>query len=335
MTTGLLMTPTVDDATRREFLALLGAAGMLSGCAAGDADDQAGGTTGATRTLTDVSGRDVVLPANPQRIALTSNRYVLDELLLLDAVPLAYAASESEELPVWTREELSRRGVTIANYNGNPYPAPPDFEQLASMAPDVIVVHDNNDTDELNLLRGIAPVVQVAYTDTEGSRLRMLAEMLGRAGRVAAIEAQSDALLETVTPLRGELAVVFGYRDGAPAAQVYNGAGRSELEVLERAGFVLADYDRPADERDFTLSEENFDQLDVDALWNVAPYPGDASARDFEASEILRNLAVMREGRYRSLDSDQSQAILFWTPLATPFLVDTLNELVASYGERR
>lgn len=48
MTTGLLMTPTVDDATRREFLTLLGAAGMLSGCAAGDADNHAGRTTGAT-----------------------------------------------------------------------------------------------------------------------------------------------------------------------------------------------------------------------------------------------------------------------------------------------
>lgn len=322
----------VDNATRREFLALLGAAGLLTGCAADAPDDgPRDGTPGYPRTVTHLGG-SLELAAPPQRIAVTGNRYLLDELLLLDVVPVGYAASDSEELPAWTRAELERRGAAVANYHGRAYAAGPDHERLAALSPDLIVAYDLDTAEDLATLQRIAPVVQLAYTDLDGSRLRMLAAILGREDRVAAIEAGVAAELARVTPPAGEVAIVFGYRDGGAAAQAYNGGGRSELVILERAGFRLADYGRPAGERDFTISEENFALLDRDLLWNVAPYPGDTSAADFAASPVLQNLDVVREGRYRSLTADQSQAILFWTPLAVPFLVDTLNALVASYG---
>jgi ABC-type Fe3+-hydroxamate transport system substrate-binding protein len=305
---------------------------LLAGCGSAEPSERPpGGAAGYPRTGGHLGG-ELRLDAPPTRIALTSNRYVLDELLVLDAVPVAYAASESEQLPIWTREALALRGATIENYNGLPYPNPPTSSAWPRwLAPDLIVGFDSEDAAQLETLRGIAPVVQVAYTDLDGSRLRMLAEILGREDRVPRIQADVAAALATVTPLPGELAVAFGYVEGGAAAQVYNGGGRIELIVLERAGFTVADYGRPAGERDFTVTEENLALLDRAALWNVAPYPGDRSAEQFESSPVLQNPAVVREGRYRSLDSDQSQAILFWTPLAVPFLVETLNELVASY----
>ena len=291
------------------------------------------------RKVTDSLGREVTFEKRPERIALDTNRYALDELLLLGVAPMFYQVSESEELAGWTQEKLEELGIDLVNYNGQPYPTPPNLEQLASLRPDLIIMlayREGGRAEEYelyDLYQEIAPVFFVEYTDLDASRIRMLAEVFAVEDKLAEIEARDAALFATVTPPPPgvELALGFGYKDASGvASQVYNG-GSSELIVLERAGFTIKDYGRPEGERDFNVSEENLTMLEADMLWNVAPYPGDSSAKDFESSVIVQNLEVVKEGRYRSLNSDQSQAILFWTPLATPFLVETLNELVANY----
>jgi ABC-type Fe3+-hydroxamate transport system substrate-binding protein len=291
------------------------------------------------RTVTDSLGRSITFAQRPERVALDTNRYAFDELLLLGVVPIAYQISASEALAPWTRAALAELGASPENYNGLPYPNPPNLERLSVLGPDLIIMLSYGPTraeeyELFSLYEQIAPVFFVEYTDLDASRLRMLAEVFAVEEQVAAIEARDAELFQQVTPppTRVELAVGFGYRDGGVASQVYNGGGRSELIVLERAGFTIKDFGRPAGERDFNVAEENLTLLDTDMLWNVAPYPGDRSAQDFESSPIVQNLAVVKDGRYRSLNADQSQAILFWTPLATPFLVETLNELVASYN---
>jgi iron complex transport system substrate-binding protein len=290
------------------------------------------------RTVTDYSGQKVTFEKRPERVMLSTYRYVLDGLLLLDVTPLAYAAWDSETLPLWTQQTLNERGINLINVNGGTYPAPINFEQLATLKPDLIIIPSidgkRENIEELSLFEKIAPVFLVNYNDVDGSRLRMLAEVFAAERKAAEVEARDAELFQQITPppVGTELAVGFGYKDGGVASQVYNGGGASELRVLERAGFTIKDYGRPAGERDFTLAEENLTMLDADMLWNVAPYPGDNSPNDFVTSPVVQNLNVYKEGRYRSLNADQSQAILFWTPLATPFLVETLNELVASYN---
>jgi iron complex transport system substrate-binding protein len=294
------------------------------------------------RTVTDVLGRQIEFKTRPTRVTMNTNRYALDELLLLGITPIAFQVSDSEELAPWTKDALARLDATLVNFNGKAYPTPPNLELLATLKPDLIVMlHFSGgsntkpeDYELFSLYEKIAPVFFVEYTDLEAQRLRMLAEVFAVEDKVAEIQARDAALFEAVTPPPAgvELAVGFGYKGSAGvSSQVYNG-GASELATLERVGFTIKDYGRPKGERSFDPSEENLTILDADMLWNVAPYPGDNSAQDFEASKIVQNLQVVREGRYRSLNSDQSQAILFWTPLATPFLVKTLNELVASYS---
>lgn len=291
------------------------------------------------RTVTDATGREITFESRPERVVLDTNRYALDELLLLDVAPIGYQISASEELAPWTREAVVAAGFEMVNFNGLPYPNPPNFEYLVTLNPDLIIMLDYlgegkaETLDHFDLYEQIAPVFVVEYTDPDASRIRMLAEVFAVEDKVAEIEARDAERFATVTPPPSgvELAVAFGYKDGGVAAQVYNGNGASELVILERAGFTIKDYGQPVGERDFYIGEENLTMLDADMLWNVAPYPGDRSAEDFESSTIMQNLTVVKEGHYRSLNSDQSQAILFWTPLATPFLVETLNELVASY----
>ena len=328
--------------TRRRFLIGAGALGLgvITGC--GTEEEAAAPTaTSASvvypRTVTDAGGREVVFQKRPERVVIDTYRHLLDELLLLDIAPLGYAAWASEKLPIWTRQTLEERDLMPINFNGQTYPVGINFEQLVAAKPDLIILSAEGgkaeNVENFALFEQIAPVFVTDWSSQGYDRLRILAEVFAVEDQVAEIETRDAELLALVTPPPSgvELSVAFGYKDGGVAAQVFNGAGASELVILERAGFTIKDYGRPAGERDFYISEENFALLDADIFWNMAPYPGDRSAEDFETSTIMQNLTVVKEGRYRSLNADQSQAILFWTPLATPFLVETLNELVASY----
>lgn len=65
-----LLSP-VDDATRRQFLAVLVGAGLVAGCSTPSATPAAA----ATRRVTDDAGREVDVPADPRRvIVLDPNR---------------------------------------------------------------------------------------------------------------------------------------------------------------------------------------------------------------------------------------------------------------------
>lgn len=80
------------------------------------------------------------------------------------------------------------------------------------------------------------------------------------------------------------------------------------------------------------IAEENFGLLDTDMVWNLAPYPGDFE-RDKAAltgSPLLRSLEVFKRGDVTFLTTDVSQALSFWTPLATPTLVDGINDILAA-----
>jgi ABC-type Fe3+-hydroxamate transport system substrate-binding protein len=88
------------------------------------------------RIVTDTGGRALTFNQRPERVVLATYRNILDELLMLDVTPLAYAAWLEEQLPIWTRQTLDQRGITLTNLNGQAYPAEINFEQLAALQPD-------------------------------------------------------------------------------------------------------------------------------------------------------------------------------------------------------
>ncbi len=301
--------------------------------------------TAYPRTVKDAGGREIVLQQRPERVVLGTYWGMLDELLLLDIAPLGYAAWAEERLPIWTQQTLDARGLQPINFNGQAYPAEINLEQLAAANPDLIILAAADgkaeNVENFALFEQIAPVFVTDWASQGYDRPRLFAALFGVEEKIAEIEARDNELFATVVPPPPgtELVVGFGYGASGPiATQICHGQGESSALVLVRAGFTLKDFGRPANEGCFDLAEENFGQLDTDMLWNVSPYPGTdgnpvpADARAFESSPIFQNLTVVKESRYRSLNVDQSQALLQWTPLATPFLVETLNELVASYN---
>lgn len=321
------------DVTRRRFLQVLGAAGLLAGCSsAGSSPTPAGA---APRTVVDTRGTSVTVPPDGGRIFVTSYRHVVDELLLLGAPPFAYGTSESEELPPWTRDAISTGGHRVEPFV-TVYGTQVDYEALAALRPDVIVA-SAYEQESFATLEGIAPLVVIGDEgfDLDGSRLRLFGDVVGRPDRAAEVIAGLEDGFDRVRPPGGEVALVFGFSDGgAPKLAVEWGdtPGR-EGQLLTRLGFTIKS-DWPFARNEFgyaEVSEENFGLLEsADFALNIGPYPGGwaADKAALEGSAVLRELDLFRRGDFFFLTPTESQSIVQWTPLATPTLVETLNRVV-------
>lgn len=100
MTTDLLDRPApyvpaiVDDATRRQFLAGIAAAGLLAACGSNEeAGTSQGADAPATRSVDHALGTTEV-PVEPQRVVAVTGTEELDALVALGVVPVAAAELE-------------------------------------------------------------------------------------------------------------------------------------------------------------------------------------------------------------------------------------------------
>ena len=144
--------------SRRHFLGLAGlsAAGLaLSGCNGGKKAKVQGGS----RTVKDLDGNEIEVPASPQKVVAMSEP-TLDNALAL-GVPLvgATAGRGQSTIPNY----LSDKGKDIPIL-GNV--AQPNFEAIGAAKPDLILVDGtsvNNNQPVLDALAKIAPTVYTGY----------------------------------------------------------------------------------------------------------------------------------------------------------------------------
>lgn len=196
----------VEDATRREFLALLGAAGLLTACSATGGPAPAA----ATRPHAGAYG-PMELPLAPQRVV---TMYATDtDVALVLGLPLAeaYAGAPGAFAP-YQAGRLS--GVTPVTT----WPDP-DYETIASLGPDLVLHIDGYYSPEhQETLTGIAPVLalpeELAGASEWRPRLAEVAALLGREDAAAAFVAGYE---ERAATLRDRIQARWG---GASIAYV-------------------------------------------------------------------------------------------------------------------
>jgi len=170
----------VDAATRREFIAMMVAAGLFAACG-DDADDNVDASP-TTRQVTDDTGRVVDLPVQPRRVAILDEE-VAAHLVTLGFVPAGLA---------WTYGPDYQ--ATLRSFNGPPVDVSTiedlgsgmagelNFERITALQPDLILGHPSH-VDAIETLSGIAPTVLVdPRTNRNGEsfqRARFLAEIVG------------------------------------------------------------------------------------------------------------------------------------------------------------
>ncbi len=172
----LLTPPPITAATRREFLALLGAGGLLTACGSSDAAP----VDPATEPIVGGYG-PVDVPIAPQRV-LTMINNDTDRALVL-GLPLigAYASATGAPFPGYQAARLV--GVpSVGTYDLN-------IEEIAALAPDLVVYGEVGgylDRTQYDALSGIAPVYSFDPALAAGyewrPQLRAMASTFGRDG---------------------------------------------------------------------------------------------------------------------------------------------------------
>lgn len=325
------LAPMITDATRREFLALLGAAGLLAGCGTPSAP---GAAPSASTTWTGGPHGPVEVPRDPQRVVV-GNAVDADFALVLGLPVIgAPGAIGYPDSPFADYHAAALAGVDKVATGGEP-----NFEQVAALRPDLVLDSWDVDQDRYARFSGIAPTVNFApvlypgdFSGTDWpAALTALAALFGRESRATdAIGAYRDAVAARRARIVGAQGLTYAPVNafGAEGIGVID-AGQQVAKVASDLGLrphplVAA---TPAERVELSL-EELGRLVDVDVLF-VAEYPAEGSLdRDrstldpVTTSPLWRQLPAVVAGRVVTYPGE----IYYASPLTAEAMVTTLAD---------
>lgn len=305
MTTDLLIrprpgAPIVDDATRREFIGALTAFGLLAACG-NDSDDGASSSQAPTRRVTDLTGRVVDIPTDPQRIVVLDPNKAIVDVVALGFVPVGATTSNVNPGAGFAptlggvADRIESVGVVGA----------PNLERITELRPDLIFYATNYSDLDIDTLDAIAPVV--TYEFALDDSLSQFAVWLGREREAAALLDDLEALFaerKSALDLSGRRVAVVSLENYESGSPVIIGPGTSFTNFVERLGAVVAPAmvdGQPLGEGDYLgVSVELLpDALaDVDTLV-VAVYGGEGSeafAAERTGSPLWAQIPAVQRG---------------------------------------
>lgn len=306
MTTGLLTRPAPhDDATRREFLAGLAAAGLLAACGQGDRGPAASSdstTSGGTITVQNQFGTFEV-PLDPRRVVGWEGRRDLETALALGLRPIAVGSNAlfgADELAPFIDFDLE--GVEVIEQTE------PNLELIASLRPDLILTRDSNIEELVDQLRPIAAMVPVKPDGPWRPDLEGVAAALGRTEQLAGVLAAYDERRNEIRARYGEriasaeLAVIQYFADDAFYASSTTGfylqantladLGGSQIAFLEEGGSTF--------ENDGFSIEQTEELGPADAIVLITNKQADRD--DLFASPLWPRLPAVLAGRVVETD---------------------------------
>ncbi|WP_051217914.1 ABC transporter substrate-binding protein [Nocardioides insulae] len=123
----------------------------LTGCGGSSEADDETGASAETRTVTDASGEEVEVPADPQRV-VTLHYAATQSVLDLGAPLVGQGVVEEDILPEDEVEEVMAIPIVATDSSE------PDLEQIAGVEPDLVLAPNTLEEEVLDQLRDVAPV---------------------------------------------------------------------------------------------------------------------------------------------------------------------------------
>jgi len=236
----------------------------LSACGSAEDGAQASNDSSETVTITDSQAREVEVPLEPQSVAI---RTLSDLGVEVDAVPVPNG-DLPEDLSGYASDEVEKVGDVFE----------PDYEAIAAMEPDLVVVGSRSGTPEVvEEFEKFTPAVLDMSVRTEdpaemldetGQRVRQLGEVFDNTEEA---EQQMSDLEEQVEQTRAE---VEGEGRSAMFVQVSEGTvgayGPTSRFGLLYEGFGFAPTDAPIDDEGShgeEISQEFFVEYNPGALF--------------------------------------------------------------------
>ncbi|MBM9469366.1 ABC transporter substrate-binding protein [Nakamurella leprariae] len=343
------MRPRVSSRLSRSRVASLlvaVSAGMaLTACGGGSgavevsvSDPDAGAGTGvATAAERTVVGADEVaqqVPGEPRQV-VTLSEPTLDAAIALGVTPVGTVAARGQSgVAAYLAGEAAEVPIVGAV-------AQPNLEQIALIAPDLILVDGtsvNNAPGMMEALRGIAPTVMTGYAGGDWrANLALTAEALGREDEEQQV---LDAYQDRVDDIRSRL----GDQQDAQISVVRAQSGGFSLILKELlAGQVLTDLGlpRPPDQdregrgHSEPISEEQLSMIDGDWIFmgtlggSSVGNPNGGGASDQGAAQREIDEAAASIPGFTSLRAYQEGHIVpvdgsAWTSTGGPLLLNTI-----------
>jgi iron complex transport system substrate-binding protein len=208
----------------------------LIGCSfPSGAADPPSAPSAATRTVADVTGEEVDLPANPQRVVALDEPAALN-LLAMGIRPVAVFQGWKTVVPA---ELLASLGIELhqtADYQ-------PELEEVAALDPDLIVVSTSPArAGELPDYGSIAPTLRAAFSVAPAELARSWGEYFDQPERATAIE---EGLAEFAAEIAREqpgpalsLSALESYGGSGDTGLYYMDADNSLHGIIAAAGFA-------------------------------------------------------------------------------------------------
>lgn len=250
-----------------------------------------------TRVVTTIHGKEVEIPANPERIvALTGAA----DLVALGVRPVASMNfyNEGEFTEVF-------EGIAMLE-NTRPF----DVEEIMTYEPDLILVYSGLSTENVELLENLAPVVQLLDQElNQRVRLEHIGEILGLEAEVDEIMDDYAAHLtqakQTLTDagIYDKTVNVFMYSQGTMMVFLkyiyyFNYVIYHELELSAPQSYI----EDIEEQTEFSknLSMESLPDYSGDYIF-ILSYVGTDIPSDLEQNALWSNLDAVKDGNYGGL----------------------------------
>ncbi|WP_029289229.1 iron-siderophore ABC transporter substrate-binding protein [Cellulomonas sp. HZM] len=303
--------------------------------ASGAGQSATGQNATGTRTVENVDGTPVAVPAEPQRV-VTLSEPTTDAVLALGIEPVGVVSGRGQST---VSHYLADRAQGIPLLGGV---AQPNYEAIGRAKPDLILVDGtsiNNDAESVEMLRRIAPTVYTGYAGGDWrTNFRTVADALGRADEAQTVLDEYDAHAKKVG---AELAAA-GFDDDTFSIVRWQGTSAALILTELPPGVALTDLGlkRPAGQdvrgrgHAEPVSLENLARIDADYLFLGTlggssvdnPAAGGAADDDAARSALLdaektpgfTSLAAYRAGHVIPVDGST------WTSTGGPILMNDI-----------
>lgn len=291
----------------------------LSGC--GAADREAGAATGATRSITDATGKQVEVPEQPQRVVALAETDI-DAVFALGVKPAGISTGRQQQAAAKYLGERTA-GIPVVGELQRP-----NLDKIIEAQPDLILAGSIADEQVLEQMRKVAPTVVTNRNDEDWKvSLDRVAETLGKQDTATTVLAEHD---RRVAEVKGKL----GANANASVSIVrWNAQGPSFMlndafpsKVVGELGLRRPDaQQQPGFSPSKPLSLEALGQLDGDWLFlGTLTSDGKDALGQVQASPAFQQLGAVKSGHLVAVDGE------IWTSRGGPIAAGVLLDDIAT-----
>ncbi|MGW6025172.1 ABC transporter substrate-binding protein [Streptomyces sp. NPDC055099] len=309
----------------------LASALTLSACGSDSSDDSDSSSNAKNAaknvTVTDASGAEVKVPANPKKVIALSEMD-LDSALALKVKPVGLSAGRGQKgAPEYLADQA--KGIPVVGAVTGP-----DIEKVLQAKPDVILAGQLADQQVLKQLKEIAPtVVTIDRTKDWKKSLEITGEVLGKSNEASAFLKDYDTKVAAVKKNLGDNAgaSVSVARYSAKGTAVMQ-QGVFISDVLKDLGFKRPGIQNKKGEGHSTpLSDEDLKQIDADWLFigTLASAGPDADLfKELKGKAAYKQLDAVKKDHTTEIDGSK------WTSLGgAQAAVSVLQDVEKAMGK--